>query len=83
MRARELVGLERPQAVEHVSGRQYKREYGSNLSVWLLPETVAALRYRAGQDHVSVSELMRAGAALVLGYCPTCLRPLDHGGGDG
>ena len=41
------------------------------------PELVAALRALATERGETLSEVMRKGALLVLGYCPTCHRKIE------
>lgn len=41
-------------------------------SARLPADLVAALRKRAGERGESMSDLLRQGALLILGICPTC-----------
>lgn len=45
-------------------------------SARLPADVVAALRKRAGENGETVSDLLRRGALMVLGICPTCGRPV-------
>ena len=40
----------------------------------LEPDSAAALRKHAEERDESLSDVLRRGALLVLGYCPTCQR---------
>lgn len=48
-------------------------------SARLPPDLVAALRVKAEANGESVSDLLRRGALMVLGNCPTCGRPMTGG----
>lgn len=41
-------------------------------------EIVTALRKLAAERGESLSDVLRRGALLVLGYCPTCQRKMEQ-----
>ena len=43
----------------------------------LEPDLVAALRKHAEEREESLSDVLRRGALMVLGYCPTCQRKVE------
>lgn len=42
-------------------------------------DLVAALRKHAEERDESMSDVLRRGALMVLGYCPTCQRKIETG----
>jgi hypothetical protein len=58
----------------------------SEMTSFRLPaDLVAALRQRAAENGESLSDLLRRGALMVLGICPTCGQsaPQQQGGRPG
>ena len=53
----------------------------STTSTRLPAELVTALRERAEADGESLSDLLRRGALMVLGICPTCGQKAPDSGG--
>ncbi len=48
------------------------------VSVRLPADLVAALRQKAAEDGMTLSDALRQGALGVLGICPTCERPVPE-----
>ena len=45
---------------------------GTPVSVRLPAELIAALREHAGKNGETISDALRNGALMFLGFCPTC-----------
>ena len=61
------VTLPRP-----ASGKPPRASDGTPVSVRLPAELLAALREHADKNSVTVSDALRDGALMLLGFCPTC-----------
>lgn len=48
-------------------------------SVRLPADIVAALRKLGGENGETMSDLIRRGTLMVLGFCPTCGQPAPEG----
>jgi len=56
---------------------------GEMTSFRLPGDVVTALRQLADENGESVSDVLRRGAMMVLGICPTCGRKTEGGGNGG